>query len=258
MAPPKGKKGALEEQVRDVLVMAHFLENDNRPAYAEQIRRSWDSQYEENIIKVLPKEVGPRMKSLSLAGTIQICERLSSPERAILSKDTSKFGEKRRVVTYSLSETAEGFRKIARTMLSVSIPLFYRSHYTRHCLRDVWIPEIRRRFRIEPGSVPGLELALRRSPTALMITLEKDFGPVFDQGRWDSGEEWRKEAEAWGGACILADALVPSRSPRVNWGAHPLNFKVRAQVESEGPAGFDLGGEGRITWRPTFRSEASE
>jgi hypothetical protein len=255
MAPPKGKKGALEEQVKDVLVMTHFLAKGNSPAYAEQIRRSWDRHAEGNVIAELPKEVGPREKSLSLTGTIQVCERLSSPERGILQRHSSPFGKKRTVVTYTLSETAEGFRRVARAMLGVSPRLFLKSSYARHCLTNVWIPEVRRRLRIEAGCLTAFDWALRRSPIALMITLDRDFG-IRPGSTWHHADKWYGELGAWAGACIIADALSPSGSPRITLGPHFINFNVRAHVEGE--AGVDLGGEGRIRARLTLHPEAHE
>ena len=255
MAPPKGKKGALEEQVKDVLVMMHFLAKGNSPAYAEQIRRSWDRQSDGNIVDMLPTETGPRVKSLSLAGTIQVCERLASPERGILQRHSTPFGEKRTVTTYTLSETVEGFRRVARVMLGVSPRLFLRSSYARHCLGDVWIPEIRGRLRIEAGRLGGLNWALRRSPTALMITLDKDFGIVSGGYRHRADKSY-DELGAWAAACIITDALSPSEEPRIALGAHFINFSVRAHVEGE--LGVDLGGEGRTRPRFILNMEARE
>lgn len=247
MAPFKGKKGALEDQLKDALVMTHFLVKGNSPAYAEQIRRSWDENSESNIITSLPDDVGPREKSLSLSGAIQICERLSSPERAILQKHSTMLGEKRAVVTYTLSETPDGFRRVARAMLSVASDLFLESSYAKNCLNNVWIPEIRRRLRIEANQLKGFDWTLGHSPTALMITLENDFGSRLGlNGRYERMEH-HGILGAWAGACAIADALSPSRSNRIALGGRHIDFNVRAHVE--GRFGLDLGGEGRVGLR---------
>jgi len=252
MAPPKGKKGALEEQVRDVLIMTHFLVKGNSPVYAEQIRRSWDRHFDGNIIKWLPKEVGPRQKSLSLAGTIQICERLSAPERGILQRHTTAFGERRTVVTYTLSETPEGFGKVARTMLGVSPFLFLRSTYARNCLDNVWIPEIMRRLGRVPVRSSGIDWVIKHSPTALMISLEKDFG-ARSQEDWMSGDFNHGELTGWAGACMVADLMSPHRSIMFGGGDKYMSFNVRTNID--GIRDATLEGGGRIRLRRSSRQE---
>ena len=255
MAPPKGKKGALEDQLKDVLVMAHFLVKGNSPAYAEQIRQSWDRHMRGNIVGWIPREVGPREKSLSLAGTIRVCERLSSAERGVLQKHTTLFGEKRTVDTYTLSETVEGFRKVARAMLTVSPFLFLRSSYTDHCLDKVWIPEIMRRFGEGSYRVKEFDWALRHSPTALMVSLEKDFGSTSEKD-WFSGDIHHGAIGGWAGACAIVDALSPSRSIRLGRRGEFLKFNVRAGIE--GVDRVNLSGEGRIRLRRDRSPEALE
>lgn len=246
MAPPRGKKGTLEEQIKDVLVMTHFIFKDNSPAYAEQIRRSWDRHAEGNIVTRLPDNVGPREKSLSLAGTIQVCERLASPERGILQKYRAVFGEKRSVVTYTLSQTPEGFRKVAKTMLEVSPYLFLRSHYANHCLDEVWIPEMMRRLGAEYRKDQKFGWALKHSPTALMITLEDDFGAQLGTDNSRRGPS-RGEIEGWAGACVIADAMSSRRSIGFSRLGDVIDFSVRARIL--GGVGYSIEGGGAIRLR---------
>jgi hypothetical protein len=255
MAPPKGKKGALEEQVKDVLVMMHFLAKGNSPSYAEQIRRSWDRHHEGNIVTWLPREIGPRQKSLSLAGTIQVCERLSSPERGILQRHTTVFGKKRTVVTYTLSETPEGFRKVARAMLGISPFFFLRSTYANHCLDNVWIPEIMGRLGSGSSRVKEFDWALKHLPTALMMTLEKDFGSRSEKD-WYSINARHDELAALAGACAIVDATSPSRSFGLARRGDFIRFSVQAQIE--GRDRIDLRGEGRIGLRRNRPREVNE
>ncbi len=215
----------------------------NSPAYAEQIRRSWDRHVEGNIVGWLPKDVGPRQRSISLAGTIQVCERLASSERGILQKHTSKFGEKRLVVTYTLTEDEEGFRKIARTMLGIHPFLFLRSSYARHCLNNFWIPEVTRRLGRLQVKSRAIEWALKNSPTALSITLEKDFGER-SQDDWLSGTFEHGEFEAWAGACLVADVMSLHRSGLFRKEGEFFEFSVRARII--GKPGVSLEGNGRI------------
>jgi hypothetical protein len=252
MAPPKGKKGALEEQIKDVLVMTHFIVKGNSPAYAEQIRRSWDRHEEGNIVTKLPRNVGPREKSISLAGTIQVCERLASPERGILQKYRTVFGEKRSVLTYALSQTPDGFRKVARTMIDVSPFLFLSSHYAHHCLDEVWIPEIMSRLGAEYPHDKKFGWALKHSPTALMITLEDDFGAKRETNNSRRGVAY-DELVGWAGACVIADSMSSHRSIRFAGLGDVIDFSVRARIL--GRRGYSIEGGGSIRLRRDRREE---
>ena len=249
MAPPRGRKGALEEQVRDVLVIMHFLVKGNSPAYAEQIRQSWDRESGHDIIKWISSEVGPRQKTLSLAGTIQVCERLASPERGMLQKHSSVFGRRRKVSTYTLSETPEGFGKVAKVMLGISPAVFLSSSYAKHCLEDVWIPELKRRLGQQSVGSEEVDWIMKHSPTAVMISLEKDFGMM--PGEWSPLPRASSydPFEAWAGACAIADLMSPQRSAMMRGGDNRMRFRV--QMSIEGGEKAKLSGEGAVRLRPS-------
>lgn len=173
MAPKKGiKRGTLQEQTKELLVLAFFLQKNNNWATADDIVRFWNPKRKESGGMVLSDDLGPRERTLSRAGASKVCKRLV-PE--ILTKREILGYNNKRVYQYQLA-TEEGFMRVAKRLRGAPM-LLMASDYGREGIKKTVIPTLEHALDISVENIRNeLELVLSQSASAFLLAIDESIG----------------------------------------------------------------------------------
>lgn len=185
-----------------MLVISCLLEKENTPSSASTIWSAWNPKNPEGVGKVASQSGG----TLSLTGTIKICERLVS--EGILVGISDQGYNNRTVRFYKLP--AKGDQAPERGFLSVadrlrnSPFLLMDSKYGRSGIKDVLMKKVETDLGIslEDWKSPAA-WTIARSPTAFALACDRDLNAGEVRKAEDQGERLRGFVAALHGAIAV-------------------------------------------------------
>lgn len=195
-------------------MISFLLTKDNAQASASTIWNAWNP-HGPDVAGTVASKGG---RTLSLTGTIMICERLVS--EGILVGISQRGYNRRRIMYYRLPASGDesyndGFLRVAERIKGTPF-LLMDSSYGRKAIRDVLLAKVEKDLAIDLGSWKEAAIwAAEHSPTAFMLMCDRDLNAGGLRSIKDKTGRLRGFLKAIGGA-ISADRASGYRGRLLN------------------------------------------